>query len=77
MIFLFQILLHSLFVEEIIYDDFTSSDIPAVAILCKISCFLRFLEELLLQCHEMAVASASFIQADDFDYVSSDSDGVY
>lgn len=62
--------------EDVLYDDFMSSDIPAVAILCKLSCFLRLLEELLLQCHEMAVAVATFSQADDFDYMSSDSDGV-
>lgn len=38
-----QILLGTQFIEELICDDFSSFDLPAMAIVCKLSCFLRYL----------------------------------
>lgn len=69
-------MLRTSFLEELLYDDFAASDVPAMAIVCKLSAFLRFLEELLLQCQELAVAEAEFAQVDNDSGDSSDSDQV-
>ena len=74
--FLNYLLLKTKFVEDLIGDDFHHLvEVPSVIIVSRVASFLRYLEDLLSQCHAMAMVDATFAKAEELDDESgSDSD---
>ena len=54
------ILLRTGFVKDMISCDLLTAEMSPVTYLCRISSFLRYLEELLYQCHNLAISESSW-----------------
>lgn len=69
------LLLNTKFVEDLLYDDLTNSDRPCIALInSHLGSFLRILEELLLQCHELALEHSVFVVSTEKESVSDSED---
>lgn len=73
--FLGELFLKKEFITELLCADYVGLTMPAVVIVSRMSAFLRLLEDLLSQVHQMALVDATFIIPDDKeDTDSSESD---
>eukprot|EP01042_Synura_sphagnicola_P022517 gene22517-28679_t len=60
-----RLFLETKFFEELLYDDFSSLSPSVAVIMSKVGAFVRLLEELLLQVHELALSQATFTLPED------------
>lgn len=69
-----KLLLHTSFIEDLLYEDLNATTVSIAIITSKVTSFLKILEELLIQIHEMAIQQATFSIPEDREIPESESE---